>query len=192
MNMFTLIAPFYDTLMTTVHKRQGGHLLRELEPWTGKRVLDAGGGTGRLAAQMQGSGAQVWLLDLSPQMLKRCRKVLPRERCVQGDAADMPFTDGHFDVVTTVDAIHHIRPQREMLREVWRVLAPGGLFAVLDFTPEDSYVRALAGLEKLAGEPALFLAPSQLESMLAEAGFTHIRTRRLSAREYLTLAGKSE
>jgi ubiquinone/menaquinone biosynthesis C-methylase UbiE len=188
MNMFTLIAPFYDTLMKAVHKRQGTHLLDELAPWDGKAVLDVGGGTGRLAAQMMESGADVWLLDTSVQMLRRAQQVLPKERCILGNATAMTFQDRMFDAVITVDAIHHIRAQEKMLAETFRVLTPGGVFAVLDFSPDSPRVRTLARLERLVGEPALFLTPAGLDDMLKAKGFTRIKSKPLSAHEYLTTA----
>jgi len=56
MNLFSLLAPVYDSLITAIHRRQGGQLLEYLTPWQDKKVLDAGGGTGKLARKGRCNG----------------------------------------------------------------------------------------------------------------------------------------
>jgi len=190
MNLFTLFALVYDSLMTAIHRRQEGQLLEYLTPWQDKKVLDAGGGTGKLASRMEKVGATVWILDTSPQMLKRARRLLPAERCLLGDVASMPFDDETFDYVVAVDAFHHFRQQQKMLQESQRVLSPGGTIAILDFNRASHYVRALAWLERLAREPGLFLTPQELTTMLLNNGFTAVQTRYMGAHDYMITALK--
>lgn len=192
MNIFTLIAPFYDAFMTTLHRRQGGLLLARLAPWHGCRVLDLGGGTGRLAVRFKKAGADVWLLDASESMLKRASRLLPANRIILGDAASLPFAKNDFDLITLVDAFHHLRNQQAALQEAFRVLIPGGTLAILDFTPESRFVRALARLERLVQEPALFLTVAELARVLENHGFIELRTLRISAHEYLTTGTKPQ
>ena len=190
MNMFTLIAPCYDTLLAGMHKRQIGALLNQLPALAGLKTLDVGGGTGKLAVQMTSAGAEAWLLDSSPSMLKRAQRLLPAGRALLGDAGNMPFPDHTFDIITVVDALHHMRQQSSILTECLRILSPGGTLWLLEFTPESRYVRGLAALERLAGEPGLFLYPASLSTMLSNTGFHDIETISLSPHEYIVTGNK--
>ncbi len=190
MDFFTFAAPFYNTILSAVHKRQGKELLNRLTPLQGKKVLDLGGGTGKLATQMASAGADVWLLDASPQMLKQASRVLPNARLILGDAANLPFPHNSFDIITLVDALHHIRNQKDTLNECYRALLPGGSLYLLEFHPEYLSMRVLAALERLIGEPAQFLSPENLTGLLIKTGFVQIKTKYSLAYEYIIQAKK--
>lgn len=190
MNMFTFLAPVYNALLSGLQKRQSRELLNRLATLTDKKVLDLGGGTGRLAEQMLAVGADVWLLDSSPQMLEQARKVLPPERVIHGDATTLPFNESTFDVITVVDAFHHIREQENTLKACLRILRPAGSIYLVEFDPCALSIRILAALERILGEPALFLAPQELEKQLLSAGFTDVSTEYILADEYITHAVK--
>ncbi len=190
MDFFTFAAPFYNTILSAVHKRQGKELLKRLNPLQGKKVLDLGGGTGKFAAQMTSAGADVWLLDASPQMLKQASRVLPAERVILGDAVNLPFPHSSFDMITLVDALHHIRKQEDTLSQCYAALLPGGSLYLLEFHPKYLAIRALAALERIVGEPACFLTPKELTGMLTKTGFVQIETKKILAYEYITLAKK--
>ncbi|MBS3886542.1 MAG: methyltransferase domain-containing protein [Dethiobacter sp.] len=190
MNFFTLLAPFYDCFMAPLHKQQGRLLLDRLAPLDSRKVLDLGGGTGRLAALLAKAGADVWLLDSSAAMLKRARRVMPEKRALLGDAAALPFAENSFDVVMIVDALHHFRKQETVLKEVLRVLMPGGTLAVLDFDRKSAAVKVLTKIEQLVSEPALMLTARQLENLLAQNGFVKLETEQISAHQYLITGSK--
>ncbi len=192
MNLFSLLAPFYDYFMAPLHKKQSKILLARLAPLNHRKVLDLGGGTGKLAAQLEKAGANVWLLDSSAAMLKRARRVLPENRTVLGDAASLPFAENSFDVVMIIDALHHFRNQEVVLQEALRVLMPGGKLAILDFNRKNIAVKALAIFERILLEPALLLTAEQLEKILAEKGFVYLETEKISAHQYLILGSKAE
>ncbi len=191
MNVFTFLAPFYNVIFSSVQKRQGRELLKRLSPLNGKKVLDIGGGTGKFAAQMSSAGADVWLLDASPQMLKRALRLLPSERVINGDSVNLPFADNTFDIITLVDVFHHVRKQEETLNECCRVLLPGGSLYLLEFSPNCLSIRILAGLERLVGEPSLFFLPEDLTKFLQRSGYEEIKTEFIQADEYITQAKKT-
>lgn len=94
------------------------------------RVLDAGCGTGALLDRLEGRpGMEVFGLDFSGQALAYTRR-----RChvslVQGDLTCLPFPNSTFDVVTALDVVEHVREDEEALREVLRVLRPGGVLLI--------------------------------------------------------------
>lgn len=188
MNMFSVLAPIYDTLLAKLQRRQAAALLARLPDPTEKKVLDTGGGTGRLAQRLREAGADVWLLDASAPMLRKARGVLPADRVFLGDAARLPFADSFFDLVLIVDALHHFPQQERAIRECFRVLRPGGCLYILDFTPQHLCIRALQRLERLAGEKSVFLTPAALAALLMSAGFSSPQTEYLSTYEYLMKA----
>ncbi|MBS4031436.1 MAG: methyltransferase domain-containing protein [Clostridiales bacterium] len=190
MNMFSVIAPFYDVMLSKLQQRQTGTLIDRLPDLHGKTILDLGGGTGKLAAALSTEGADVYLLDASKQMLKRAQRVLPGNRIFLGDAARLPFANDMFDVALIVDAIHHMPAQHEVITETRRVLRPGGLLYILDFSVNSSYIRVLQRLERLAGEPSVFFAPDTLAELLATSGLEQVNIEMLSQHEFLARAMK--
>jgi len=96
-------------------------------------VLDVGCGTGamtREAARRAGAEGRVVGLDLNPRMLAVAERVAPEIEWRQGDAGDLRFEDGAFDVVVSQFALMFFPDQVGALRGMWRVLAPGGRLAV--------------------------------------------------------------
>ena len=107
----------------------------------GQRVLDAAGGTGdlaRLFAKRVGPSGAVVLSDLNFSMLSRGRDrltdagiLLPLVQC---DAERLPFPSGHFDCVCIGFGLRNVTRKAEALREMTRVLRPGGCVLVLEFS----------------------------------------------------------
>jgi SAM-dependent methyltransferase len=94
----------------------------------GRLALEVGCGTGLFLAQVARSGATLRALDLSTALLARARARLAGQDNVAlqcGNAEQMPYPDGTFDAVYGSSVLHHLDLDRA-LREVWRVLRPGG------------------------------------------------------------------
>lgn len=103
------------------------------------RVLDVGCGTGSyLAAQAQALGDRVQLsgIDPSQAMLDRARDKLPAARLAVASAEAIPHPDSAFDFVATRFAFHHFEDKPRALREMRRILAPGGLLFLMNIAPE--------------------------------------------------------
>jgi ubiquinone/menaquinone biosynthesis C-methylase UbiE len=113
----------------------------------GETMLDVGCGTGSLAiaaAQQLGSAGRVFAIDASPQMLARARSKAKKARRQidfrEAPAQHLPFEDGSFDLVTSTVMLHHLpAPARtEAMREIARVVKPGGRVFVADFATQSS------------------------------------------------------
>jgi SAM-dependent methyltransferase len=122
----------------------------------GMKVLDAGCGTGVVAITAAGLGAQVKALDLTPQLLERARENAAIAEVEvewrEGDVEELPFADGEFDVVVSQFA-HMFAPRPEVaLREMLRVLRPGGTIAFSTWPP-DSVVGLSAQLHARYAPP---------------------------------------
>jgi len=107
------------------HEKLGAVLERlgAVEPG---RLLDAGGGPGRLSAPLA-ARHRVTLCDISPEMLEEAsRRCPPDVVLVEADARRLPFADGAFDDVAALDLLCHLPSVEQGLRELGRVLRPGG------------------------------------------------------------------
>src|SRR3990167_7306977 len=96
----------------------------------GKRVLDLGCGAGAHTAMFRYYGADVAALDLSPVRARASSGILPGP-AVCADMRHLPFRDGSFDFVYSNGVIHHAPDERGTVREILRVLKPGGGCAVM-------------------------------------------------------------
>ena len=163
--IFDLLAPVYDRFAGSYGL---SHLLEALKPLAGTRLLDLGGGTGRLAACGAACGALAVVADASAGMLARAgAKGLS---AVRARAERLPLGDGTLDRVAIVDAFHHMGDLPGIAREVARVLKPGGLAALLEPDPERFAGRWVARFERWAGMGSLILPGTALAGLLADAG----------------------
>ena len=96
------------------------------------RFLDVGCGPGAALEHAAAKGAQVAGVDPSPSMVDRAFKRVPKADVRVGSAEELPFPDNHFTVVANVASFHHWANRDAGLREILRVLAPGGRLHIMD------------------------------------------------------------
>jgi demethylmenaquinone methyltransferase / 2-methoxy-6-polyprenyl-1,4-benzoquinol methylase len=147
--LFATIADRYDFITRFLSfgqdRRWKARLIALAGIGPGTRVLDLACGTGDLAIGAAGRGALVVGLDITPRMveLARAKPVSgqPARWCV-GDMGALPVSAGAVDVVTTGYGLRNVPDLPVALAEMYRVLAPGGRVAALDFDrPESHAVR---------------------------------------------------
>ena len=99
------------------------------------KILDLCCGSGQATQYLVQYSQDVTGLDVSPVSLKRAKQNVPQAQYVEALAEAMPFANNHFDLVHTSVAMHEMKPEqlRQILQEVYRVLKPGGVFAMMDF-----------------------------------------------------------
>ncbi len=135
--MFDRIAPVYDVMnrvMTVgLDQRWRRHAV-EAVVQPGFKVLDACCGTGDLAIAAEREGGIVTGLDFSGEMLVRARRKSNTIEWVQGDVLALPYADGTFDAATVGFGIRNVADLDAGLRELRRVLRPGGRLAILEIT----------------------------------------------------------
>lgn len=99
---------------------------------SGKEVLDAGAGTGRISLRLHAAGAKVTALDISPEMLAKLHQKEPEIELVEADMEHMPFEDERFDMVFSSLALVHLKKVELFLDECYRVLKDGGLVVLVN------------------------------------------------------------
>lgn len=102
-----------------------GHDLTQL---AGKRILEAGSGAGRFTEVLLRYGAEVYSFDYSSAVEANRENNMPNDRLTlfQGDIRHIPFPDDFFDAVVCLGVLQHTPDTRESLKELARVLKPGG------------------------------------------------------------------
>jgi demethylmenaquinone methyltransferase/2-methoxy-6-polyprenyl-1,4-benzoquinol methylase len=147
--MFDRIAPVYDVMnrvMTVGLDIRWRRLAAQAAVRPGDRVLDAACGTGDLAIADQKAGAsRVTGLDFSEKMLERARRKAQLE-WVQGDMLALPFAAETFDSATVGFGVRNVADLELALRELRRVLKPGGRLAILEITQPRGPLRPFFSL----------------------------------------------
>jgi len=109
------------------------------------RILEAGCGAGVMAAKLIKRGYAVWGIDLAEPMIRQARQLCDSEPFGVGDIEHIPFPDNTFDVVVSLGVMEYLESDEQALREVWRVLKPGGR-AVIAIPNGRSPLRRLDGV----------------------------------------------
>lgn len=143
-SMFDRIAPVYDAMnrvMTAGLDQRWRRLTAAEVARPGERVLDAACGTGDLALASDARGATVVGLDFSERMLERARRKSSNVEWVRGDLLALPFEDGAFAGATVGFGIRNVADLEAGLRELRRVLEPGGRLGILEITRPRGVLR---------------------------------------------------
>lgn len=172
------------------------------------RILDVGTGTALIPIELfrRPISASVWAIDLAAEMLVLAEQNV-RDAGMHGrilleqvDAKSLPYDDGEFDVVMSNSIIHHIPEPADSLREMIRVLCPGGLLFVRDLlrpateTEVEALVNTYAGNENDHSQQ-LFrqslhaaLTVAEVQQLLTECGWSADAVQQTTDRHW-TIAG---
>ena len=167
----------------------GLNLVEIHDGWT---MLDIGCGGGATLKRLlkRSKGAQVYGIDISEESVAKARKVnasvLDRQVFVtQGSAEKLPYEDNKFDLVTAVETVYFWPDLPNCLKEVRRVVKPGGRFAIMVEVLENDSVWT----DVVEGMTAY--SPEQLKEMLEGAGFVKTELHRKKP-SYSTIIGVKE
>lgn len=156
-------------------------ITRRLIP-AGAKVLDCGAGTGELSLAASDNADSVLCTDLSKNMLKQAQR---KARALGADniefAArnifDLQEPDDTYDVVIAGNVLHLLTNPQGAVKEMYRVLKPGGRLLLPTFTNKNS-TRLLIGIyKKLGFDPAANYSPSEYKKMLEDCGLGRVRTK---------------
>ncbi len=187
---YDLVAGRYDAIKQFKPKNESwfvaGPLLRELVGVERPLLLDVATGTGRLplALLRERFRGQIVGLDLSRGMLRQARRNLAayagQVSLLWHDASQLPFPDGTFDAVTCLESLEFMPHPREVLSEMVRVLAPGGVL----------FVTNRVGFEARL-LPGRAISRSELERFLGELPLSRFHVQRWQVNYDQVLARKA-
>ncbi len=167
LELFRGLPRHYDLLSAALSFGQDPRWRRALvsavAPAAGERVLDVATGTGMVAAELLArSDCSVVGIDQSPEMLAAARARFDRAEhgarveLIEGQAESLPFKDASFDVLTFTYLLRYVDDPPATMRELARVLRPGGRIASLEFgVPARASARWAWRLYTAIGLPAL-------------------------------------
>jgi demethylmenaquinone methyltransferase/2-methoxy-6-polyprenyl-1,4-benzoquinol methylase len=205
--MFDGVAPRYDVTNTVLSMGQDRRWRRRtrqcLELRPGQRVLDLAAGTAVSTEELRLSGACAIGCDFSLGMLQAGRTNRTRQSIplVAGDAMRLPFRDGVFDAVTISFGLRNVAEPQGALREMARVVRPGGRLVVCEFSRPtfapfrggylNYLMRALPWIaRRVASNPDAYVylaesirawpAQQHLAQLIAASGWSDVRFRNLS------------
>ena len=206
--MFDRIARRYDLVNTVLSGGTDGGWRRRAAGATrlkeGGSALDVACGSGRLTAalaRMAGPRGRVIGLDFSSRMLEVARADHPGLDFVEGDALNLPYAEGAFDAATIAFGLRNLSDPVRGMREMLRVLKPGGRAVVLEFVrpPEGViggayrlYLRALLPLvggalsgqrkayQYLSDTVDSYRTPEELRLLAQTAGWSEVSYRSLA------------
>jgi ubiquinone/menaquinone biosynthesis C-methylase UbiE len=155
---FDFLAPFYEKFIQPKDPQDLWQLVNL--PARGA-LLDAGGGTGRVAQFMIGKANPVVVADLSFRMLRETRKKNGLQPACS-TTEYLPYADGTFNRIIMVDALHHVINQQATVDELWRTLQPGGRLVIEEPDVRNLAVKLIALGEKLLLMRSHFLDPRRM------------------------------
>ncbi len=203
--MFTSIAPRYDLLNHVLSMnidrlwwKKTARTFSDILSRPDARVLDLCCGTGdmtlALRRQAGKSSPEILGADFSHAMLQRAshKAAATALRWVEADALHLPFPDAHFDLITSAFGFRNLADYDAGLREIKRVLRPGGEFGILDFGEPQGLVgkgyriyfkhvlpaigTMISGVKGpyayLPASVARFPAPNEMLQRISKAGFS--------------------
>ena len=139
------------------------------------RLLDVGGGTGRVALALRGHAKQIIVADSSFRMLKFAASK-PGLQAAAAFSERLPFPKEFFERVIMVDALHHVVDQNTTAHELIRVLKPGGRIIIEEPDFRTISAKLVALFEKLLLMRSHFLSPDKIAELFAP-GKTRIVTK---------------
>ena len=197
--MFDRIAGVYDVMNTVMtaglHHRWRSRAVDLAHVGPGTRALDVACGTGDLAIELASRGGDVVGSDFSPGMLDRARAKAPGLTWEQADAMALPYADNEFDAVTVGFGARNFGDLGQGLREMVRVVKPGGRVVILEITTPQKpplswffrlwFDRVVPGLGRFAGDSDAysylpssvrrFPGPRELAERMVGAGLHDVR-----------------
>jgi ubiquinone/menaquinone biosynthesis C-methylase UbiE len=163
----------YDVVMVRLTRKLYRRVIGDIAPVLSEgKVLDAGTGPGTLAREiaLRQPQLQVYGIDLSEDMIRLAREHAKREQLEErvhfaiGDVAHLPYPDHYFDLIVSTISMHHWYELEQPLRDLYRVLRPGGRLWIYDFR----FLKVQTVEKALASTP---FVETPLEHSLVRTGF---------------------
>lgn len=174
------LTPRKHVLHGNMNVRMRDSTLKLLDVQRGEKVLDIGCGLGYFLLKLKGSGAELHGLDPSEESIEYVKKNIT-EHAKVGSVEEIPYPDNMFDKVLFCEVIEHVEDDEKVLREIRRILKPGGRLVVS--TPSLKGWRAHSKLKQLGHHHGGEFHyrdgyyPRELEEKLVKSGYRIVKTK---------------
>ena len=152
-------------------------------------VADIGGGTGKVARVWGGKGAKSMVIEPSVEAVGDCQKYSGLD-CLAGTAEQIPLEDSSADKVILASAFHHVQNQEQGVKEIFRILKPGGISVIRDYHPEKWRTKWMLWLGALSQTECRLLPPYMVQKLLEKQGFS-VQAVLSEMNWYYIVAGKT-
>ena len=207
--VFNSVADKYDLMndITSfgIHREWKNNLINWMAPQKNQKLADIAGGTGDIARKfLNNGGHSAYVIDINEEMIKSgkaSKKSLKNIKWLVASAEDIPVDDNTFERATMGFGLRNVTNRAKALKEVYRILKPGGRFICLEFSHvENELIEEIYNFwsfkcmpyigEKVAGDRSAytylvesirqFPTQPELSEMFSEAGFSRVKYRNLS------------
>ncbi len=208
-NVFDSVALKYDLMndLTSfgIHRIWKSKLINWISPQKNQKLADIAGGTGDIARKfIENGGESAYVIDINFEMISSGLKQTNKNKnmhWIAASAENIPIPDNSFDRATIAFGLRNITNRDKALKEIFRILKPGGRFICLEFSKVENDIlkkiydnwafkfMPLIG-ERITGNKEAYsylvesirMFPKQIElsEMFSKAGFARIRYRNLS------------
>ena len=207
-NVFNSVASKYDLMndITSfgIHREWKNNLINWLAPQNNQKLADIAGGTGDIANRFLSNGGQsAYVIDINEEMIKSgkiSKKSSRKIKWMVASAEEIPLDENMFERATMGFGLRNITNRDKALKEVYRILKPGGRFVCLEFSHvENDLIKEIYNFwsfkcmpyigEKVAGDRSAytylvesirqFPTQPELSEMFSDAGFSRVRYRNL-------------
>jgi demethylmenaquinone methyltransferase/2-methoxy-6-polyprenyl-1,4-benzoquinol methylase len=205
--VFNSVATKYDLMndITSfgIHRLWKNDLINWLAPQKNQKLADIAGGTGDIAQKFIANGGEsAYVIDINIEMIKAGKKQNKKKlHWIVASAEKIPIPDSSFERATIAFGLRNVTDRVAVLKEIFRILKPGGRFICLEFSHvENNVIKAFYDLwsfkfmpiigENVTGDKEAysylvesirkFPNQNQLSEMFSEAGFSRVRYRNLS------------
>lgn len=189
------LSPLYDVIMPPIIRESTvkPRLVEQMKVKKGHRILDLGCGTATLTIMIKNAQpeAEVIGLDIDPKILALARSKVERERLditfELSTATELPYLDESFDRVVSSMVFHHLNRENKVraLKEIFRVLKPGGELHIADFGKPHNALMYLISLFARHFEETFDNIKGFLPEMFRNAGFADVE----ETAQYMTVNG---
>ena len=167
---FKTAAPRWDRLKRKVLGDFNPNSVFERHLQDASVIADLGCGTGEMLASLLGKGEKTLIgVDVSPEMLEQARLRLPESRNLElriGELENLPMREQEADAALMSMVLYHVSEPEKAIREVYRVLSPGGLFLLVDFLKHNQ-----EPIKDIIGGVWLGFTRQQISGWLDRTGF---------------------
>lgn len=186
-SMFDILAPVYNHFSKLLFSEIREEIIDEMDFDPNDRILDVGGGTGAFLEKIlqKNPELEVFLLDSSKSMIEESSI---SESIIMGKACWNPFSSNSFDYVLCTDALHHFQHKKKSVKEMMRVVKPGGTIIIFEMNAKSPITKLIKFSEKILGEPSEFFTPEELSSLFDDN--FDVKTKKIKSYEYLLYATK--